>query len=199
MHNGALTRVWIDTGRNPVSLAPGSGGYEIRFAGKGIQPIVTYEAGMTGPDGDRWFRFSEYRDGGLIRSAEYGVAPDGGVRMLRLDETGEAVQEKILRKFTNGDLETRVRTVLENGIPVSVVETVFETTDTGSRVVRETVDPDGLNLTPLSEYYTNPGDPGFDRLQTLTRPDGSSVTYTYDEPGRWSWNRDISWTPPAHG
>lgn len=124
-------------------------------------------------------------DGTEIKTYEYIRDEDSGEWSLGKDG-GNQITTK--QEFTDSETGNaiEIETVKDSGgLIASVRKTVKQAFAWGDEIVQAIDDPEGEALATSTTWHTDPEVVGsYTNIHTINRPDGSMVTFTYDENGR---------------
>lgn len=114
---------------------------------------------------------------------EYSWDPSGN--SWTLSRSGGARVETKVSSYPNVNSRIETTTVKDNlGNVSSKSAKTYFTFPWGEELVMQVLDPDGAALTTTYQYYTNPvEDFRYQKIQSITYPDGSWVKYDYDSAG----------------
>jgi len=201
----AATQAFADIVTAPET-APN--GYEIRFytlaalgdlvAGRGVHeireghaPFVTWRVENPDPPACNRLRIAEIREGAALGTVEY--AHVGNTWTMAKGDGQGSVMQMTAKTETQDENNRRVvtETVSDGaGNRASVVRRTYRQYEWGEEIVREAADPDGANLETKTDYYAEPGEPGYSKIRSVIRPDGSWIKWYYDSQGRME--REVS-------
>jgi len=129
-------------------------------------------------------KISEVRNGTTI-AHEY--AWDESLQAWSLSR-GNGLVEETRRQVHDPETNDRIichSIVDAEGIPASIVRTIYHEFPWGEEIIARVEDPNGAAHTTTMTYYEDPNIEGsYGRLCSQVYPDGSWVRYDYDEQGR---------------
>ena len=150
------------------------------------QPFVTWKFKNTNPGTFTKLQIQKYENGNPLPSdiSEYTWEPLTNTWTLRTGWTGAAYTriETIFVSYPTPTSRTETFIVKEgDGTVVSVLAKTYQTFAWGEELVQEVQDPDKAALTTTYTYYQNASeDHRYQKLLSVTFPDGSWEKYDYD-------------------